>query len=96
MFSKLIEFDQKEFFEGTRHSLDDSGYLYVPEQCRKDRICKLHVALHGCAMGKASIGTDFVLNAGFNHVADLNDLIILYPQAKSNFAAGNQNGCWDW
>ena len=41
------------------------------------------------------IGLDFPLNAGYNEVADLNDIIILYPQAKSSLLS-NPNGCWDW
>ena len=33
-------------------------------------------------------------HAGYNEVADLNDIIILYPQAISSLY--NLNGCWDW
>ena len=57
--------------------------------------CKLHVYLHGCQQGKYNIGTTFIDNSGFNQVADANDIIILYPQAKST-SVTNANGCWDW
>ena len=57
--------------------------------------CKLHVAFHGCSQGKYKIGLDYIKNSGYNQVADLNNIIVLYPQAKSNLIS-NPMGCFDW
>ena len=57
--------------------------------------CKLHVVLHGCSQGKYLIGTIFADKTGYNQVADANNIIILYPQAKSSLLT-NPNGCFDW
>ena len=74
--------------------MDSTGFIYVPEQCRSTEACKLLVALHGCVQGKYKIGYSFIKNSGFNQVADANNIIVIYPQAKSNLL--NPNGCWDW
>ena len=42
------------------------------------------------------IGDTYVRHGGYNEVADLNDIIILYPQAIKSLLHGNPNGCWDW
>ncbi|XP_038064822.1 uncharacterized protein LOC119735189 [Patiria miniata] len=60
------------------------------------RYCKLHVALHGCLQTTASICNDFFTKTGYNEVGELNDIIILYPQALINPLLGNPLGCWDW
>ena len=46
-------------------------------------------------MYRESVGETYVRNAGYNEVADLNDIIILYPQAIANSLV-NPLGCWDW
>ena len=74
--------------------MDTTGYIYVPTNCLQNK-CLLHVALHGCAQGKYKVGDIYARNGGYNQVADLNNLIILYPQAKNNLLA-NPNGCFDW
>ena len=56
--------------------------------------CKLHVVFHGCNQQIGKIGNVFAQNAGYNQVADLNNIIILYPQVKLSLA--NPNGCFDW
>jgi poly(3-hydroxybutyrate) depolymerase len=92
-----MSFDQTEYFPtGTANTilLDKTGYIYVPDACLTQR-CKLHVALHGCLQGAYKIGTVYVTNAGYNRVADLNNFIILYPQA-TNSLISNPNGCFDW
>jgi len=40
------------------------------------------------------IGDEFAMNAGYNEVGELNNIIMLYPQAIAT--ASNPNGCWDW
>ena len=43
---------------------------------------------------RSYINDTYVRHAGYNEVADLNDIIILYPQVTSSVT--NPNGCWDW
>ena len=52
--------------------------------------CKLHVALHGCVQQKEKIGNIYAANSGYNQVADLNDIVIIYPQAKASSAQSNR------
>lgn len=95
---EFYEFDQVEFFyisPPSLSSMDDVGYVYVPSGCvARDIPCKLHVVFHGCVMGRHKLGDEFVRNAGYNEVGELNNIIILYPQAIAT--ASNPNGCWDW
>ena len=43
------------------------------------------------------IGEDYVRNTGYNEVAELNDVIIIYPQTIAKRVEGGNNlGCWDW
>lgn len=93
---ELIRFDQRPFIQGSQSSMDDSGYVYVPNACQSGR-CKVHVALHGCRQGISVVGTTFVVGAGYNEVADNNDIIVLYPQVrKSSLWPVNPRGCWDF
>jgi hypothetical protein len=90
----LQKFDQSEFFSSSLTlSLSDTGYVYVPSSCLATQ-CKLHVVFHGCNQQADKIDDIFVKNAGFNQVADFNNIIILYPQAKTSMT--NPNGCFDW
>ncbi|XP_041441948.1 uncharacterized protein LOC121401407 [Xenopus laevis] len=94
---QLILFDQSEYFNlalPITYGMDTAGYVYIPSSCQTGARCRLHIAFHGCVQGREAVGDKFVRNAGYNQVADLNNLIILYPQARSN--ALNPNGCWDW
>jgi len=78
-------------------SMGDTGYVFVPEDCERGAACRVHVALHGCKQDVGDIGRKFVDEAGFNAWADINHLIILYPQTKTSpFAPGNPQACWDW
>jgi len=40
-----------------------------------------------------SVGEKFVRTTGYNDVAELNNIIIIYPQAINS--TGNLGGCWD-
>ncbi|KAK3106431.1 hypothetical protein FSP39_019772 [Pinctada imbricata] len=95
---QLLKFDQSEFFHlspARKYGMDTTGYIYVPSGCMdKTRKCKLHVALHGCEMGRTIIGEKYVRYAGYNEVGEANNIIILYPQAIKTLS--NPNGCWDW
>ncbi|XP_077985961.1 poly(3-hydroxybutyrate) depolymerase-like [Glandiceps talaboti] len=93
---ELLAFDQTELepsYIGST-SLDDQGYIYVPSGCKDTLGCKLHLVFHGCNQGRQTLDEEFVENTGFNEVGELNDIIIVYPQARSMI--GNTNGCWDW
>jgi hypothetical protein len=95
---ELISFDQTEFFPaGTASTilLDKIGYMYIPAACKAQQRCRLHLALHGCLQGAYKIGKVYVEKAGYNEVADLNNFIILYPQAINSLMS-NPNGCFDW
>jgi len=95
---ELKQFSQSDFFYVSLpsfYSMDTIGYVYVPTGCAsKTNKCKLHVAFHGCKMGRSSIGDVYVRHAGYNEVGELNDIIILYPQVITE--ATNPQGCWDW
>lgn len=90
---RLQTFSQDTFFEG--RGMLDQGFIYIPESCNAaDADCQLHVVLHGCEQSSESIGEDFIRNSGYLQRADSNDLVLLFPQAKSSFS--NPKGCWDW
>jgi hypothetical protein len=92
---KLMRFDQASF-GGKPLSLDDEGYLFVPEACESGG-CRVHVAFHGCRQGKSFVAERFVREAGYNRWADANRLIVLYPQAIARYwSPYNPRGCWDW
>jgi poly(3-hydroxybutyrate) depolymerase len=102
---RVLEFDQGEFAGGTPAaiSLADSGYLFVPDACARER-CRVHVVFHGCRQSSEQIGDRFVREAGYNRWAESNRLIVLYPQTSQrygfNFGALNfvlnPKACWDW
>ncbi len=46
-------------------------------------------------MGKYQISEDFIRYSGYNQLADLNNIIIVYPQVINNYLK-NPFGCWDW
>ncbi|WP_043530971.1 alpha/beta hydrolase-fold protein [Litchfieldella xinjiangensis] len=89
---ELRTFDQSPF-EGGR-SIDDVGYVFVPEVCDTGTECRLVVALHGCGMGREQVGETFVRETGLNAWAATNALVVLYPQAAPSLP--NPQGCWDW
>jgi hypothetical protein len=110
---RFVEFSQAEFASGNKlpeNGLFDVGYLYVPKSCEpgSNAKCALHVSLHGCAQSAELIGDKFYKNIGLNEWADSNNIIVLYPQARSvsveDFSVKrgtdlleiNPAGCWNW
>lgn len=92
---RLIEFNQHEFLPNpTTHGLDASGFIYVPSSCEGGEACRVHVAFHGCKQTADQIGDLFLTHTGYNHWADSNRIIVLYPQAHTT--STNPNACWDW
>ena len=93
---ELISFNQTDFFESELTSMNDTAYVYVPENC-KAQSCKVHVALHGCQQGVSVLGTTYIEQTGYMEVADTNNIIVLYPQVKkSSLVPFNPKGCWDF
>ncbi|CAF0887424.1 unnamed protein product [Rotaria sordida] len=76
---------------------DKEGYVYYPTNCTKGKKCPIHVALHGCLQGKWRIGDVFAKKTGYLEVAELNNIIILFPQIVATHTdPSNPEGCWDW
>lgn len=82
--ANVMLFDQAPYWATTVDSgLASRGYLYVPRSCADlTQPCSLHVALHGCGMGAPfpRMNTSYVMHAGFNPWAELNRIVVLYPQ----------------
>jgi poly(3-hydroxybutyrate) depolymerase len=104
---RIIRFSQREFTRDAlggvsprRISMADEGYAYVPDACAQGEPCRVHVAFHGCGQSAEQIGNGFYEHGGYNHWADDNHLIVLYPQTQptplSLFLPNNPKGCWDW
>jgi poly(3-hydroxybutyrate) depolymerase len=108
---RLSGFDQTEFFDerDKSTSLNEAGYLYVPEACENSSTstvkCRLHVAFHGCEQYVDKIHDIFFRDAGYNAWAEANNVIVLYPQTTQwlrsalvdpTQISGNPKGCWDW
>ena len=95
---ELRIFDQARYATGGMlASMEDEGFLFVPKDCAAGRPCRLHVAFHGCRQGGGFVGRAFARDAGYNRWADVNRIVVLYPQAaKSLVWPFNPQGCWDW
>lgn len=111
---RLVRFDQSEFFnEQPRASMSRFGYAYVPRAVEEGAPARVHIALHGCKQGYNYVdyvngradtknsppyGNRYITTTGYNHIADSNDIIVLYPQAEGTDDGATQNpdGCWDW
>jgi hypothetical protein len=94
----LSTFDQERYVKGGMlASMADEGYVFVPKDCAAGKPCRIHVAFHGCRQGSGFVGGSFVRAAGYNRWADVNRIVVLYPQvARSYFWPFNPKGCWDW
>ncbi|CAF5147856.1 unnamed protein product, partial [Rotaria sp. Silwood1] len=79
------------------HGFDQEGFIYFPSTCAQGQKCSIHVALHGCQQGKHYVDDVFATKAGYLEVAELNNLIVVFPQvAPTMFLPTNPMGCWDW
>jgi acetyl esterase/lipase len=93
----FIHFPQAEFMaDADRASMGEDGMAYIPQSCRGETGCTVHVVFHGCRQGleQPEIGETFVRQSGYANWAEGNRMIILFPQAASSTL--NPNGCWDW
>lgn len=111
---ELLRFDQTEFFGGeSRASMSKFGYVYVPKAVQEGAAARVHIALHGCKQGynyvdyvygradsanQPPYGNRYFTTTGYNHIADSNNIIVIYPQAEGidSDVAQNPEGCWDW
>ncbi|MBL7543001.1 MAG: prolyl oligopeptidase family serine peptidase [Bdellovibrionaceae bacterium] len=97
MKRQMFTFDQNEFQTRTS-SLFPTGFIYIPKSCQaapRGGACHLHVNFHGCQMGPNYLNDQYVSNTGLNEWAEINNIIVLYPQA-ANSVFSNPYGCWDW
>jgi poly(3-hydroxybutyrate) depolymerase len=93
---QIIAFDQRAY-ASKQAAMAATGYLYVPPGCRASGAnCRVHVAIHGCVQSFESVGDQFYTDTGYNHWADNNRLLILYPQINKTDHPYNPKGCWDW
>ena len=93
---EVLAFSQAEFIDDSRrHSMSETGYVYVPQACRRGKRCRVHIVFHGCQQASEVIGDRFYRHAGYNDWAGTNNIIVLYPQAVA-LAPRNPMGCWDW
>jgi fibronectin type III domain protein len=93
--SSVQAFDQREFTGGVDPAaigLADRGYVYVPTSC-KTATCRVHVVFHGCKQNAGAVGDAVYNHAGYNKWADVNNIVVLYPQTV---ATATNDGCWDW
>jgi hypothetical protein len=111
---RLLRFDQTEFFGNeARASMSPFGYVYVPRAVEDGATARVHIALHGCKQGynyvnylfgradnadQPPYGNRYITTTGYNHIADSNNIIVIYPQAqgRDDDAVQNPDGCWDW
>jgi hypothetical protein len=100
--SGIQSFDQSKFLPlgSTLNSagLGKTGYVYVPAKCAGGAsVCHLHLALHGCHQFAGAVGMRYVEHAGYNRWAEMNGIVVLYPQTTASSTVPlNPNGCFDW
>ncbi len=88
-------FDQRPFTAGLGdHGMSEEGLVYVPPACAKEKGCRVHIAFHGCAQNRGSVGDAFAKDTGFAQWADTNRLVVLFPQTITQTM--NPQACWDW
>ncbi len=91
----FVDFDQRPFGAGEgSDGLAETGVVYVPKACRENPGCRVHIAFHGCAQNRETVGDVFIKESGFARWADTNRFIILFPQVAASPI--NPQACWDW
>lgn len=66
---EIITFDQTEFFpQGELNSFSEKGFAYIPDICRSDGQCRVHVFFHGCQQGYSVLPRDSKIDdSQFDH-----------------------------
>jgi hypothetical protein len=91
---QFLTFDQGPYLSDGRAGMAEEGVAYVPEGCRREAGCAVHVVFHGCKQGREAIGDIFIKESGYARWAEGNRIVLLFPQVKAG--SSNPNGCWDW
>jgi len=90
-----VEFDQRPYTQDLNpDGMADTGVVYIPDGCRAQAGCRIHIAYHGCGQNREKAGDAFIKQTGFARWADTNRIIVLFPQTQS--APFNPQACWDW
>jgi hypothetical protein len=90
-----LVFDQTPFTRDLGDAgLAQHGVVYIPEPCQAGG-CRVHVAFHGCAQSRESVGDAFITGSGLARWAEANRILVLFPQIAAS-KANNPQGCWDW
>lgn len=63
-------------------NMGSDGLVFIPPACQGFALCKLHVHFHGCGMQLDNLDTDFVERSGFLDTAEVNDIVVIFPQVK--------------
>ncbi len=92
--ASYVRFSQRAHGAGRDASMDAHGFAYIPQVCREQAGCAVHVAFHGCRQGVSEVGDAFIKGSGFARWAETNRLIVLFPQVAPSTL--NPRGCWDW
>ena len=91
----FIRFEQADYSSDPGEAdLGNEGIAYIPQSCRMQSGCAVHIVFHGCKQGLDAIGETFVKGSGYARWAESNRIALLFPQAVSSTL--NPNGCWDW
>ncbi len=92
---QFVDFDQRPFVTGNDSAeLAETGVVYVPKSCSEQAGCRVHIAFHGCAQNRETVGDTFIKESGFARWADTNRIVVLFPQVAGSPI--NPQGCWDW
>ena len=86
---RRLVFDQTEFLAGAvGWGLAREGVAYIPAACETTPGCRVHIVFHGCQQSRTTdgIGDLFVERTGYLRYADVNRLVLLYPQTNANTA----------
>jgi poly(3-hydroxybutyrate) depolymerase len=88
-------FDQTRYLASPRaRGMAETGWVYVPDACRRGEPCRAHILFHGCKQNAESVGEAVTVGAGYNRWAETNRIVVLYPQTHATWS--NPNACWDW
>jgi poly(3-hydroxybutyrate) depolymerase len=80
--ANLIKFDQTPYFKSFDSSIEDNGYIYVPDACKAGAVCRLHISFHGCKQTLGDIGNEYAQYSGYSEWAEANNFVVLFPYVK--------------
>ena len=94
----LREFGQARYVDDARlASMAETGFVFVPRDCAAGCVLPCSRRLSRVPAGSRLRGPQLCALAGYNRWADVNRIVVLYPQASSSRVWPlNPGGCWDW